>query len=90
MRSTREIGAEIEALKKMKPNIHRYSGFGDDHYAGIDAQIRVLSGQVSPENFDREFDPRPDNERDDARAALEWMEGESDEAPSEDWKNLLK
>lgn len=90
MRSQAEIKAEIEKLKSMKPNVRRISGFGDNHHDAIDAQIRVLSGEVSCDEFDDEFEDTRDNVRDSAQQALDWMDGSINEVPSDEWESLLQ
>lgn len=91
MRTTEEIKKEIAALTKMKPNVRKYSVFGDNHHDSIDAQIRVLEGKMDEDevyetNDDEEW---KDNVRDAALEAAQWLDGEVDEAPSEDWQSLL-
>lgn len=36
------IAAEIAKLKALKPKVKRYTFFGDDNHAAINAQIEVL------------------------------------------------
>lgn len=45
-KTNQAIDAEVEALKKIKPNIRRHSVFGDDHHAAIDVVIAVLQGRM--------------------------------------------
>ena len=91
MRTQKEIKAEIEALKKIKPNVRKFSVFGDNHHNSIDVQIRVLDEQMDEvEVYEfAEDEDWAENVRDCALEAVQWLEGEVDETPSEDWKGLL-
>lgn len=87
MRTQPEISAEIANLVQMKPKVRRTSIFGDNHHKAIDAQILVLTQRMDEsETYNMEW---PNNVEDAAREAAQWLEGEIDEAPSEDWKGLL-
>ena len=94
MRSEKAIRAEIEKLEAMKPKVRRYSAFGDDHHAVIDAQVKVLEGLMTSdksqdlldEDFDGEYVPEIDE-------TLDWLwgkESDSPPAPSEGWLELVQ
>lgn len=94
--SAEEIDAEIKTLREMKPTVLRSSAFGDNHHDAIDCQITVLEKRMTESAIydrnegaaeDEEF--YADNERDAALDACRWMNGESDEKPSEGWKELV-
>lgn len=91
MRTNEEINTEIAALKEMKPRVRRATAFGDDNHAAIDAQIRALSERMDEDEIYEEWPVEEDEEcrdRDLARDAIAWMNGESDERPSADWADL--
>lgn len=100
-----QISEEILALINFKQLVRRFSGFGDDNHAAIDAQREVLSEGLSMNDiYDRfgsdeddleegDFDDGFDQHQlDCAIEAHDWMTGERaiDEGrPSEGWKVLL-
>ena len=97
--TAKKIAAEAEKLKAMKPNVRRNSSFGDDHHAAIDAQIRVLTEDMSEHDI---YDMEPNNEEEEeyddlwkenevssALEARRWMDGEEKNPPSKDWEGLL-
>jgi len=88
MRNTEEITAEIKKLSTMKPTVRRFSGFGDDHHAAIEAQIEVLQSELSEDDIFANWDEQ--NVRDGAVEALFWMKGEEDTAPSTNWEDLVQ
>lgn len=92
MRPKEEITAEIEALTTMKPTVLHHSKFGDDHHAAIDAQVQVLEDGLSEDDVYDEFPEGDfaDNIRDSALDAARWAEGDSDDVPSEQWKDLVR
>jgi len=85
-----QVKAEIEKLKEMKPKIRRYTAFGEDNRAAIEAQIRVLErGWDFKEIYDRYDDN--EHELDAAMDARDWLIGESDEKSlSENWQGLVQ
>jgi len=83
------IAKEIADLQAMKPKVKPTSAFGDNHHNAIDAQIRVLSGDIPVEDFDEEFEDAESNVVDAAQGALDWMDGTIQENPAESWKDLL-
>lgn len=91
MKTKTEIKAEADLLAKMKPNVRRTSIFGDDHHDSIDAQIRVLDEHLDEDEVRElaEDEGWEENVIDCAVQAVEWMEGNADEAPSTEWKDLL-
>lgn len=85
MKTAEEIKKEIKKLEEMKPRVARFSAFGDDHHAAIDAQISVLEEEMS-EGRVWDFWPDPEtNTHDAAMRAMRWMREES---PSEGWPEL--
>lgn len=92
----KQIKAEIEKLKKMKPNVRPYSMFGDDHHRAIEAEIVVLEERLTePDDVRDRFEFAPENVRDHAEIAAQWLQGEyegfdeKDKCPSDSWKSLL-
>ena len=86
-----QITAEITKLKEMKPRVRHFSGFGDDHHAAIDAQVRVLEQGLSEDDVYTEFEDGAENVLDAACTAAQWLAGEEldIETPSEEWECLL-
>lgn len=99
-----QIKKEIAALKKIKPRVLHYSGFGDDHHAAIDAQIHVLEHKLSRDDvYDRETECRDlecsgedninwhrENISGAGLEAVDWLAGESDfKTLTENWKPLM-
>lgn len=88
------IQEEVARLKKMKPRVLHRSFFGDDHHAAIDAQVRVLENNMSADSIENYFEPDEDgrgqNILDAALSACYWREGEIDENPSHEWKELIR
>jgi hypothetical protein len=78
MRSFEEIEKEIAKLEEIKPKIKHYSFFGDDHWASIDAQVQVLTEQMTDTDVYDEWEDVDDwdanrNIIDDALVASEWL-----------------
>lgn len=96
-----QIAAEVATLKKMKPTVLKYSGFGENHHNAIDAQVDVLElGLDDSDIYDR-FDSVADGDldADEGRdenvvsAALDarnWADGETQDKPSDSWKELVR
>lgn len=84
-----QIQEEIRKLRAMKPNVRKTTSFGDDNHAAIDAQIRVLEKDMDESEID---DMWEDQEylRDNAMAALEWVEGSEKVSPSKNWQPLAQ
>jgi hypothetical protein len=92
-KTSEEVKAEVAKLREMKPNIRHRTSFGDDNWAAIDAQIKVLEeGMDEDEIWDEWPEDEEDmHERDSAREALAWNNGDKDsEAPSDTWRSLTR
>lgn len=101
IRSSAELVAEIAALQELRPKIRPRSMFGDDHLAAIDAQIEVLSEQMSGEKiYDRYYvederktdvpTPESENILHNAMIARQWLDGDEPETPSSGWEALVE
>lgn len=100
MRTPKQIKAEMDKLKTMKPKVLRRSMFGADHHAAIDAQVEVLTKTLHPDAVYEEFPNRettgveedyPSNVFEAALEAAEWLhEKEKQLAPSVGWKELVR
>jgi hypothetical protein len=86
-----QIDKEIKALKDIKPRVRQCTGFGDNNWDAIDAQIRVLEEHMDEDdvyvNFpvqegeegDEDYsDGCPQNVHDSALEAARWLAGELD------------
>ncbi len=89
---------EMEKLQKIRPKVPQCSGFGDDHHAGIDAQINVIDGEMNDDQIYGEYGDgdNPEGSSEKPRSVLEcaldcrrWIDGE-DKAPSESWKEIAR
>jgi hypothetical protein len=84
----KQVQAEIEKLEEIKPRVRRYSMFGDDHHASIEAQIDVLRKNLDNDAIYDSFDGK-ESILDNAIQAQQWRDGESEEgAPSVGWAEL--
>ena len=88
MRTQKEIDAEIALLTEQRKTVRQ--GSMSDNRAGIDAQIRVLKEKMDNDDiYDTWTDEDADAEtRMSASDAMDWMNGERDEKPSDEWKPL--
>ena len=87
MRNNKEIEVEIATLEEQRKTVR---GGTNDNISQIAAQIRVLRERFSNDDI---YDTWNDDENDTeirmaASDAMDWMNGERDQAPSEDWKEL--
>jgi len=103
--NTKKIKSEIARLKKYKELVPHHTLFGDDNWKRIDVTLDVLEKRMDrddaldhvaveycgdcDENSDRDLCHRSDLERT-AEDAVDWLEGETDAAPSKDWEPLTK
>jgi hypothetical protein len=95
----KQIQAEIDRLLAMKPQIRRYTMFGDDNWAKIDLMVKVLEDQMTEDDLMSYLDDEAEDLQmtDDQRCELEsdgfhvigWMEGDEDESPSSGWECLM-
>lgn len=84
--TAKAIAAEVAKLKALKPNVKRYTFFGDDNHAAIDAQIQVLEQNLSDDDIGRRFNGEVQSEAFNAR---NWLDGDADEALSKGWAELV-
>ncbi len=83
-----QVKKEIETLTEMKPKVKRFSAFGDDHHAALDAQVDVLKNDLTYDEIDEQYEYHARANAHDARL---WLDGEGDpETLSEDWENLVQ
>lgn len=77
-----EVKKQIAVLIKIKPKVPQYSAFGDDHWAAIDAQIKVLEEDMDNSDIENEFELEEGVALNIVTAALDarqWIDGESEE-----------
>jgi len=92
VRTQDEINAEIAKLREMKPSVRHHTAFGDDNWAAIDAQIKVLTEHLDEDAIWDEW-PRDESDlsmRDAARDAVAWMTDADNKPPSNDWQSLVR
>lgn len=89
-----QIQETIRQLKEIKPKIKRYSFFGDDNRATMQAQIEVLEERLDDDDiYERWSEDDQGDIRASAQSALQWMEnGETEDGETdlvEGWKGLI-
>jgi len=52
MRSTSEIERQVAGLLNMKNTLPEYSAFGDNNWEGIDAQVAIISGRDTSDDYE--------------------------------------
>jgi hypothetical protein len=88
MKQTQQtIDAEVTTLRLIKPRVRRHSTFGDDNHEAINAQLDVLTNnltlaQIEAKYGDCEYD------RDAAIEAHDWRNDRIAEAPSTGWASI--
>ncbi len=53
-RTPQEIANQIDGLKRSKETLPEFSNFGDNNYEAIDAQLDILEGLKTPDDFYKE------------------------------------
>ena len=84
-----EVNAEILALEECKKYAPKRTAFGDDNHRKIDLQIEALRGDIdtTADEFEEDFD---DDEQSAILEAIDWMEGQIEEAPHAGWDAFKK
>ena len=85
-----KIAAEIRKLREMKPRVRKYSVFGDNHHAAIDAQIDVLENRTTCDEIWDDCGDAAENVRDSMIEAANWLEDDSELLPSAGWVELIQ
>lgn len=84
-----EVAAEIAALQAVKTQVPKYSHFGDNNHAAINAQIAVLTERMTRDQVRARFPEDGADKLFMALIAADWMEGDlvgpDDTLPSQDW-----
>ena len=75
MRTPDEVLRQIEGIRKQRERLPEHNFFGDDNYAAFDAQIEILQGSKTYDDYE---DDESYTETE-AYRAKEWLEGNSDE-----------
>lgn len=92
-KTDKEIEDEIATLIKIKPTVRHYSGFGDDHHASIDSQIKALTERMDEDDVCNEW-PEEQGEdarlRDSAMEVVNWMNGYEEISPVKNWSPLIQ
>lgn len=102
-KTEKQIKKEAEALVKLKPKVPMYTAFGDNNHAKMEAEIRVLSDNMSEDEIYGEWPMDGKDDEESAEFAREngaqnsaalytrrWMDGEEEESPSQGWAPLAK
>lgn len=85
-----QVQDEITALHALRGGIPPKTGFGDDNLAKIDAQIDVLTYQLTDVQIVDKYGGAPDEVQEDAHYACRWLNGEAqDGAMSDNWRPLV-
>lgn len=97
--TTKQIDAEVEKLKEMRSKIPPRNFFGENNLLKIDAEIEALEKRMDEQQvYDRfgadetadEFQESDLEPQHSAIYAIQWMNGEEKESPSDGWKPLIK
>ena len=75
MRTAEEIKRQVAGLTAMKSTLPEFSMFGDPNWEAIDAQIEVLEGRETADEYEYEHEYVFDQ----AEQAAEWLAGRTDE-----------
>lgn len=89
-KSDTQIEAVVKALEEIKPNVRRYSVFGDDNWAAIDAQLNVLKKKMTYQAINNEYwkeGDEGDHVYSSALDARSYLDGDYDNI-IEDWRAL--
>lgn len=102
-KTEKQIKKEAEALVKLKPQVPMYTAFGDNNHAKIEAEIRVLSDNMSEDDIydtwpvdgkddeeSLEFERENGHENSAALYVRQWMDGEEEDGPAKGWAELAK
>jgi len=89
-KTDKQVKAEIEKLREMKPFVRQFTAFGDNNHDRIDCEIKALEDDMDD---DATYDEWPDDEADadsrsSAQFAIAWRDGDEAESPSENWAIL--
>lgn len=88
-RSNKELETEIKDLAFCKHCIPMFNAFNENNYALIDYQLRVLreelNGTSEGEFSVSQFKSLPEYIQEGLFLASRWIDGDSDESPSEGW-----
>ncbi len=87
--SDKQIQAELGTLKAYRGLVRRYSMFGEDNRAAVDAQIQVVEDSLSEDEVYERWEDE-DYLRDNALEMVQWLLGQGEPtSPSENWKPLV-
>lgn len=75
MRTAAQIARQVEGLRAMKSTLPEFSTFGDPNWESIDAQIEILEGRETAEDYEDEHETVASSARD----AEDWLTGYSDD-----------
>ena len=83
-RTQKEIDRQINGLKEQRRLLPNFTLFGDNNWEQIDAQLDVLEGKKTPDDFyedetSEDFNDGDNNTYFEAVKADEWFSGASDE-----------
>ncbi len=93
-----QIKAEIESLQSIKFKVREYSAFGDNHRDAIEAQIKVLEDDLledeiynrADESLYAEEEVWTESVKDAALEVRQWLDGDMEETPTENWASLIQ
>ncbi len=83
-----QVKTEIETLEDMKPKVKRFTAFGDDNHAAIDAQIDVLKNGLNAGDITGQYEGEIFLH---ANEACTWLKGEYNcDTLSEEWEGFVQ
>jgi hypothetical protein len=83
-----QVTAEIVALKRAIKFVPSRTAFGQSNIEYIKTQIAALEGEIDTDSD--EFYEQDDRSQMAANDAIDWMNGDSEEAPSVGWEIFNK
>lgn len=93
MRPFSEVEFEWQTLKDLKARIPELSHFGGNNHDAIDCQLEVLAECMDTDAVEEKYETArrddPWSENDNYVAAMnaaEWLKGEREESPSQNWR----
>lgn len=84
-----EIAQEIHDLQTLRPRVRRYSMFGDDNWARIDAQVRTLQHGWTEDDLYDTWGMESEGLLNAGLDAIQWRQGEAEEGLAESWQELV-
>lgn len=89
-RTKKEIDKEVKWLNDNIQNIRKLTAFGDNNHEAIEAQIDVLTRNLSDDEIYDNEGIWTEHTLDAALTARRWLDGDEDDSPSSGWEILVQ